>query len=128
MDMKQIVIAVAIIIVVVGLGGFLYISANTTNSVISIDCNGTHQNGDVVNITLKDEFKNPLPEASVDFKILDETGSATKTTLTTDSSGSASYTLQGMENGNYTVHCTYNGTMFHGPTKNMASLYIDDGY
>ena len=128
MDLKEVAIAVAVILVIVGIGGYLYISGNSTDTTISIDSNHTFKNGDNVNITLKDEFKNPLAEESVDFKILDESGSAIKATLITDSSGSASYTLQGMENGNYTVHCTYNGTMFHHPTRNMANLIIDDGY
>lgn len=128
MDLKQVIIAVAVIVVVAGIGGFLYISGNSTNTLIGIECNGTLQNGDTINITLRDEFRNPLPEESVDFKILDETGSSTKAVLTTDSSGSASYTLQGMENGNYTVHCAYNGTLFHHQTRNMANMIIDDGY
>lgn len=128
MELKELAIAAVIILLVAGVAGYLYISGNTTNSTISIDCNGTLKNGDEINITLKDEYKNPLPDESVDFKILDDSGNAMKAVLVTDASGSASYTLQGMENGNYTVHCTYNGTMYHNPTRNMEKLYIDDGY
>ena len=128
MDKFKAVGIVIIIIAIISIGGYLFVSANTTNSKIEFENNQTLKSGDTVVFILKDEFKNPIPDAEVDLKVLDDSGHAVKSTITTDSSGHGSYTLPSLENGNYTVHCNFNGTMYHRDTKNQMSLKIDDGY
>lgn len=128
MDKYQIIGIIIILIAIISIGGFLYISSNTTNSKIEFENNETLKSGDTVVFLLKDEYKNPIPDAAVDLKILDESGSATKASITTDASGHGSFTIPPLDNGNYTVHCNFNGTMFHKETRNQMSLNIDDGY
>ena len=128
MNKSEIIAAIVIVIVIVAIGGYFYISSNTTDSKIEVLSNSTLDNGKYIEFDLKDEYRNVLPGEKVDVKILNDIGGATKSTVVTDQSGHATVALTGMENGNYTVHITYNGTMFHNPTKKVTSLNIDDGY
>ena len=128
MDKIRTVTIIIIAIAVISIGGYLFVSANTTNSKIEITSNDTLKNGDNVEFILKDEYRNPIPGESVDFKILDDSGKATKAVVVTDDSGHGSYTIQTLDNGNYTVHCNFNGTMFHKKTNSISNLNIDDGF
>ena len=101
MDTKKIIIVIVVVIIVAILA-FSYISA-------------------------KDDRKNVIPNQVIDFKILDDKGWATKYNATTDENGRATIQLFALENGNYTVHSTYNGTMFLSKSKSEFNLNIDDG-
>lgn len=128
MDRTQAIGVVILIIAIVAIGGYLYVSSNTTNTKIEFESNQTLKSGDTINFTVKDEFKNPIPEAAIDLKVLDESGNSEKATIITDSEGRGSYTLPVLENGNYTVHCTFNSTLYHKEARNQMALTIDDGY
>lgn len=128
MDKTQTIGVVIVIIAIIAIGGYLYVSSNTTNTKIEFESNHTLKSGDTINFILKDEYKNPIPEAAVDLKILDESGNSEKATVTTDAEGHGSYTLPTLENGNYTVHCTFNSTLYHKEARNQMALTIDDGY
>lgn len=128
MDKTQTIGVVIVIIAIIAIGGYLYVSSNTTNTKIEFESNQTLKSGDTINFILKDEYKNPIPEAAVDLKVLDESGNAVKATITTDAEGHGSYTLPTLENGNYTVHCTFNSTLYHKEARNQMALTIDDGY
>ena len=45
-----------------------------------------------------------------------------------DDSGEGSVVLSTFENGNYTIHTNYNGTLFNKPYHGVDALVIDDGY
>lgn len=128
MDKKQTVIAVVIVILIVAIGSFMFISANSHNTKIEVLSNDTLKNGDFISIMLTDEYRNPYPNEVVDIKLLDDSGWAHKYQVTTDNEGEASVELVALENGNYTVHCNYNGTMFNKESKKVTNLVIDDGY
>lgn len=128
MDKKQTVIAVVIVILIVAIGSFIFISANSHNTKIEVLSNDTLKNGDFISIMLTDEYRNPYPNEVVDIKLLDDSGWAHKYQVTTDNEGEASVELVALENGNYTVHCNYNGTMFNKESKKVTNLVIDDGY
>ena len=127
MDMKKIIIAV-IIVIVVAFVAFSYISANTHEARIEVLSNSTLKNGDLFVFVLKDNYRNVIPNQPVDIKILDDSGWATKYNVTTDSDGKGYVKISSLDNGNYTVHTSFNGTMFLTQCKSVTNLAIDDGY
>ena len=127
MDLKKI-ITIIVVIIIVAIVAFTYISANTHTSKIEVESNKTLKNGDLFVVDLKDNHKNVIPNQGIDFKILDDKGWATKYNATTDENGRATIQLFALENGNYTVHSTFNGTMFLSKSKSEFNLNIDDGY
>lgn len=127
MDLKKI-ITIIVVIIIVAIVAFTYISANTHTSKIEVESNKTLKNGDLFVVVLKDDYKNVIPNQVIDFKILDDSGSATRYNATTDENGRATIQLFALENGNYTVHSTFNGTMFLSKSKSEFNLNIDDGY
>ena len=126
-DMKKIIIAV-ILILIVAIGAFVFISANSHATKMEVTSNHTLKNGDFVTVVLKDQYRNVYPNQVIDVKILDDSGWANKYSVTTDQNGMASVQLEAYQNGNYTVHSTFNGTMFLKESKDVSNLVIDDGY
>lgn len=128
METKKVAIYVVIIILIAALGSYFYISANSHNTKIEMRSNGTLKNGDFVSVILTDEYRNVYPNEVIDVKILDDSGWAHKYQVKTDDSGIANVELLTFENGNYTVHSNYNGTLFNHPCKSVDKLVIDDGF
>lgn len=128
MDRTRKIIVAIIIIAIAAFISFAYISANSHNTKIEVLSNETLKNGDSVELILTDDYRNVYPNEVVDVKILDDSGWANKYQVTTDENGKGSFELVTFENGNYTVHCDYNGTLFNKQTKTVAPLTIDDGY
>ena len=128
MERQQTIIAAVIIIAIIAIGSFMYISANSHNTKIEVLSNGTLHNGDFIEILLTDEYRNVYPNEVVDIKVLDDSGWAHKYQVTTDEDGEGAAEIISLENGNYTVHCNYNGTLFNKETKTVTKLNIDDGF
>ena len=127
MNLKAIV-TVVIIILIILFGGFLFVQGNSHNTKVAVISNSTLKNGDAVQIVLTDEYRNVYPGEPVHIKILDDSGWANNYDVVTDNSGEASVVLSTYENGNYTVHSIYNGTLFNKPYHGVDELVIDDGY
>ncbi len=127
LDFRRIAIIVAVILLI-AVAAFAYISMNKTTTKIEITCNDTIKNGDLISILLKDDYRNPIPGQIVDLKILDDAGWAHKYNVTTDEMGRGYIQVVGFDNGNYTVHADYNGTMFNKEAHNNFAFKIDDGY
>ena len=127
LDFRRIGI-IAVVALLIIAGAFAYISLNKTNTKVAIECNSTIKNGDYISIVLKDDYRNPIPDQIVDLKILDDSGWAYKYNVTTDELGRGYIQVAGFDNGNYTVHATYNGTMFNKEAHNNYAFRIDDGY
>lgn len=128
MDKKRAITIAVIAIVIVAIVSFVYISANTHNTKINVVSNATLKNGDFVEFVLTDDYRNVYPGETVDVKILDDSGWANKYQTITDENGKGTVELVTFQNGNYTVHCNYNGTLFNKETKSVTPLTIDDGY
>lgn len=128
MDRKQTIIAVIIVILIIAIGSFIYISVNSHNTKIEVTSNKTLKNGDFITIVLTDEYRNVYPNEVVDIKLLDDSGWPHKYQVTTDNQGEASVELKALENGNYTVHCNFNGTLFNKASNSVTNLAIDDGF
>lgn len=126
MDAKKIIIAV-VVILIIAVVAFAYVSANTHDSKIEVVSNSTLKNGDSFEIVLKDNYKNVIPDQVVNIKILDDSGWATNYNVTTDADGHGKVELMALDNGNYTVHSTYDGSMFLTKSRNVCELTIDDG-
>ena len=127
-NVKSVAIAAIILIVIVGAVAFVFISSNSHNTKVDVISNKTLKNGDSVRIQLHDEYRNVYPGEGVDIKILDDSGWPTKYNVTTDSNGEGAVELATFENGNYTIHTNYNGTLFNKPYHGVDVLVIDDGY
>lgn len=128
MDRTQTIIAAVIVIIIIAIGSFMYISANSHNTKIEVLNNGTLKNGDSITVLLTDEYRNVYPNEVIDIKILDDSGWAHKYQVTTGEDGQGSVELVALENGNYTIHCDYNGTLFNKQSNAVANLAIDDGF
>lgn len=128
MKAKNLVILIIIIVLIIVIGAFFFIQSNSHNTKVEVISNSTLKNGDVVQIVLKDEYRNVYPEETVYIKILDDSGWANNYDVVTDEEGEASVVLQTYENGNYTIHTNYNGTLFNKPYHGVDQLVIDDGY
>lgn len=126
MDTKKL-IGIVIVILIIAIGAFAFISANYHVTKISVTSNSTLKNGDALTLVLKDEYRNVYPNEVIDVKILDDSGWATKYNATTDENGQASVQLFALENGNYTIHADYNGTLFLSSSKAVTNLEINDG-
>lgn len=117
-----------IIILVIIIGAFLFIQANSHNTKVDVISNSSLKNGDKVQILLTDDYRNVYPGEKVQIKILDDSGWANYYDVVTDNSGEASVALSTLDNGNYTIHTNYNGTLFNKAYHGVDSLVIDDGY
>ena len=122
------IITVVVIILVIIIGAFLFIQANSHNTKVDVISNSTLKNGDKVQIVLTDEYRNFYPGEKVQIKILDDSGWANYYDVVTDNSGEASVALSTLDNGNYTIHTNYNGTLFNKAYHGVDSLVIDDGF
>lgn len=124
---KSLIVPIIVILIVL-IAAFMFIQANSHNTKVEVISNSTLKNGDAVQIVLKDEYRNVYPNENVHVKILDDHGWADNYDVTTDDEGEASVVLSTFENGNYTIHTNYNGTLFNKPYHGVDSLVIDDGY
>lgn len=127
MNSKNIGIII-VVILVIAVGAYLFIQSNSHNTQVEVISNSTLKNGDSVMIVLKDEYRNVYPGEPVHIKILDDSGWADNYDVTTDNEGEASVVLSTLENGNYTIHTVYNGTLFNKAYHGVTPLVIDDGY
>lgn len=128
MKAKTLLILIIIVILLIAIGAFFFIQSNSHNTKVEVISNSTLKNGDYVQIVLKDEYRNVYPGEDVHIKILDDSGWADNYYVVTDDQGEASVVLETFENGNYTIHTNYNGTLFNKPYHGVDSLVIDDGY
>ena len=120
-------IIVVIVIVVIFLLGFMFISGNSHDTKFEVVSNSTMKNGEYFEIVLKDNYKNVLPNQPVEFKILDDSGWGNKYSVTSDNGGYAGFQLKTLENGNYTVHSNFNGTLFLHKTQSTNHITVNDG-
>jgi hypothetical protein len=127
MNAKNIVIVI-IVILIIAVGAFLFIQSNSHNTKVVVTSNSTLKNGDAVQIVLNDDYRNVYPGEAVHIKILDDSGWANNYDVVTDNEGQASVVLTAYENGNYTIHTNYNGTLFNQAYHGIDQLVIDDGY
>lgn len=128
MDIRRMAIIAIAAILIISVLAFAYISMNTSDTKIEIVCNDTIKNGDYITVQLKDLYRNVIPGQIIDLKILDDSGWAYKYNVTTDDLGRGYIQIEGLDNGNYTVHANFNGTMFLRESHTNFAFKVDDGY
>ena len=128
MDIRRMAIIAIAAILIISVLAFAYISMNTSDTKIEIVCNDTIKNGDYITVQLKDLYRNVIPGQIIDLKILDDSGWAYKYNITTDDLGRGYIQIEGLDNGNYTVHANFNGTMFLRESHTNFAFKVDDGY
>lgn len=128
MKAKSLLILIIVVVLIISIGAFFFIQSNSHNTKVDIISNSTLKNGDTVLVVLKDEYRNVYPNEKIHIKILDDSGWANNYDVVTDNEGEASIVLLAYENGNYTIHTTYNGTLFNKAYHGVDSLTINDGY
>ena len=128
MDRKRAIIGAIIVIIIIAVGSFAFVSANSHDTKIQFISNKTLKNGDLIQLKLTDDYRNVYPNETIDVKILDDSGWAEKYQVTTDEDGIATIELITFDNGNYTVHYNYNGTLFNKGFKDFTTILIDDGF
>ncbi len=128
MKAKSLLILIIIFVLIVAMGAFFFIQSNSHNTKVEVISNSTLKNGDTVQVVLKDEYRNVYPNEKIHIKILDDSGWADNYDVVTDNEGEASVVLAGFDNGNYTIHTNYNGTLFNKAYHGVDALVIDDGY
>jgi len=128
MDKKKMLFIAIAVIMIVAIAAFAFISMTSTVTKVEITCNETVQNGDYISVVLKDNYRNVIPDQTIDLKILDDSGWAHKYNVTTDEMGRGYIQLVGFDNGNYTVHANFNGTLFLKESNSNFAFEINDGY
>ena len=128
MDTKKIAVIAVIAVIVIAICAFAYITLNTKDTKIDITCNGTIKNGDYITVQLKDTYRTEIPDQIVYLKILDDSGWAHNYNMTTDELGRGYIQVTTLENGNYTAHAHFNGTMFLRESSASVPFTVDDGY
>lgn len=126
MNRNRIILLAALVLIII-IGSYTYVSVNSHDTSIKVTSSSTLKNGDFLTLILKDDYRNVYPGEVIDVKILDDSGWATYYSATTDENGQANILVEGLDNGNYTVHSNFNGTMFLHKSKAVSSLQIDDG-
>ena len=127
MNSKSIAILI-VLILIIAIGAFIFIQSNSHNTKVDVISNSTLKNGDAIQIVLTDDYRNVYPGESVHIKVLDDSGWADNYDVVTDNQGEASVVLSTFDNGNYTIHTNYNGTLFNKAYHGVNQLTIDDGF
>lgn len=127
MNSKSIAVLI-VIILIIAIGAFIFIQSNSHNTKVDVISNSTLKNGDAIQIVLTDDYRNVYPGESIHIKVLDDSGWADNYDVVTDNQGEASVVLSTFDNGNYTIHTNYNGTLFNKAYHGVNQLTIDDGF
>ena len=127
-DIKKIAVIAVAALIVLSIFSLAYISMNTRDTKLTIICNETIKNGDYISVQLKDVYRNEIEGQTVDLKILDDAGQAEKYNVTTDEMGRGYIQVLALENGNYTVHANFNGTLLLKESHDNWAFAVDDGY
>ncbi len=81
------------------------------------------KNGDFFNLTLTAKDGSPIANQVVDIIVIAESGEKNHINFTTDNNGNLGFGISGVNPGNYTFNCTFNGTSDY-ETCNVAQKLI----
>lgn len=79
-------------------------------SQIEITSPDTLKNGDFFNLTLTAKDGSPIADQVVDIIVIAESGEQNHINFTTDKDGKLGFGIAGVNPGQYTFNCTFNGT------------------
>lgn len=124
--MKKILIA-AIVVVLVILAGLVMLNSGTAKEDTTIEflSNSSLAEGDSVKFQLTDSKGNPIANQEMIIS-LDKNGSDEKYSITTDTNGSGSLVLDGVDDGNYKINVSYGGNDQYNPSYSIQALIIGE--
>ncbi|MBE6498636.1 MAG: carboxypeptidase regulatory-like domain-containing protein [Methanobrevibacter sp.] len=129
MDNQKIIIILLIIIIAilaVGLGVMLTGDFNKQECKLTVKCNKTMSNGDSVIIKLTDLNKTPIKNANITIKLTSK-NTTKEYNATTNEKGKATLKLSNMDDGKYTVNCTFDGNdKYKATTAEKKFSYTDE--
>ena len=111
MDLKELILVIAIVVVVVGAAIFLMsnMSHPKEDSKIIMTSNATLDDGDNFTVKLTDLNNNPIPDQSINVTIVSASSGSVQKTLVTDKSGQASFEVNSSTKGSCAVKVKYAG-------------------
>ena len=83
------------------------------------------KNGDFFNLTLTTQDGAPIANQVVDIIVIAESGEKNHINFTTDNNGILSFGIAGVNPGNYTFNCTFNGTADYETCNVTQKLIIE---
>lgn len=84
----------------------------------------TLKNGDSFNLTLTAADGTPIANQTVDIIVIAESGEKNHINFTTNSKGELGFGIAGVNPGNYTFNCTFNGTSDYQTCNEAVKLTI----
>ena len=103
-------ITILVGIVVILLIGIVSMIILTTPCELTITSPNTLQDGSKLTLTLKDKNQNPLANQEIEITITDTNGQENHQKITTDKNGNGELQLNGLTEGQYTIHAKYKNT------------------
>ena len=82
------------------------------------------KNGDYFNLTLTAKDGSPIANQVVDIIVIAESGEKNHINFTTDKDGKLGFGIAGVNPGNYTFNCTFNGTGDYDSCNSAKELTI----
>lgn len=111
MNLKNILLVVAIIIIIIGTFTFLFShqAHPKADSKIIITSDANLTEGDTFSVKLTDMNSTPISNQTLNVTIIDSSGKANQQTLTTNETGEASFEVDNSTLGNCVVKVKYGG-------------------
>lgn len=124
---KIIIILLLVIIVLLALclGNMLLHDFGKEECKLKISCNDTMHNGDRVKIKLTDLNKTPIANATIHIKLTNGNENS-EYNVTTNSKGTATLTLNGLDDGKYSVSCVFDGNNHYEPANSTNKFNYDN--
>ena len=116
---------VAIIVVLAILAVLIAVTPDNgkEDTAIRFLTNSTLHDGDTVKLQLTDSQGNGIADEKISISLIND--SATENySVTTDSNGTANFTLKDLNEGSYRINVTYNGSDKYSSSSAMQSLVI----
>ena len=83
------------------------------------------RNGDFFNLTLTAQDGSPIANQTVDIIVIAESGEKNHINFTTDNNGNLGFGIAGVNPGNYTFNCTFNGTADYETCNVVQKLIVE---
>lgn len=127
MENNHIIILLLIIIIAllaIILGAILLQDMGKEECSLKISCNETMRNGEKITVKLTDLNKTPIKNQNLKIKL--KSGNDTlEYNLTTNSKGKATLKLTDLDDGKYTVNCSFDGNNHYKPTSAKKKFTYD---
>lgn len=128
MDTKKALIGIIIVIVVIIIAtiAFTNNSGNNQGTNIEVISNTTLANGENLTVSLTDASGQPIVGKQVDVTLVAVNGDTNTLNLITNDKGQATFKLEGVSEGDYTVNCGFAGDAQNPPADLSVQFVVND--